>query len=225
MADSPLGNTLRNALRRAGPRDSPAAGMPFDLSDKTRGLARSLAGLGEYLPTERLRSADLGAPFRNLHLPSMPSGGASVPSLGAAPHASGSGLVGGLLWALVLLTLGGVLWKSLRWYREQAGDGGWKLGPWPVRPDAAAPRADLVRAFEYLSLLCLGPVAFACNHLDLAARLAARGVADLPRREAAEHLARLYERARYAPADEPLPPEALAAARRDLCLLAGVATA
>jgi hypothetical protein len=38
-------------------------------------------------------------------------------------------------------------------------------------------------------------------------------------------LARLYERARYAPEAEPLTQQDLATARRDLCMLAGVATA
>jgi hypothetical protein len=224
-ADSPLGNSLGNALRRAG-QHSPAAGMPFDLSDKTRSLTGTLGKIGEYLPTERLRSLDLAGRLRNVHLPSLPSGGMRAPALGSVPQTSGAGVVSGLLWALVLLTLGAVLWKSLRWYREQAANGdGWKLGPWPVRPEAVATRDELVSAFEYLALLCLGPVALACNHLDLAARLGAREGTDAEKRRAAEQLAGLYEQARYAPPDEPLRPEELAAARRDLCLLAGVAAA
>jgi hypothetical protein len=225
-ADSPLGNSLRNALRRAGQHGPSPEGLPFDLSDRTRGLTGTLGKLGEYLPTDRLRSLDLAGRLRNVHLPSLPSGGMTPVSLGSAPRASGSGALSGLLWALVLLTLGGVLWKSLRWYREQAADAeGWKLGPWPVRPESVATRAELVRAFEYLALLCLGPAALACNHLDLAARLGAREGTDVEKRRAAEHLAGLYEQARYAPPDEALRPEELAAARRDLCLLAGVAAA
>jgi hypothetical protein len=224
-ADSPLGNSLKNALRRAG-QHGPPEGMSFDLSDKTRGLSNTLGKVGEYLPTERLRSLDLAGRLRNVHLPTLPSGGMHAPSLPSAPRASGAGVLQGLLWALVLLTLGAVLWKSLRWYREQAANGdGWKLGPWPVRPEAVATRQQLVSAFEYLALLCLGPVALACNHLDLAARLGAREGTDVEMRRAAEHLARLYEQARYAPSDEALPAEQLAAARRDLCLLAGVAGA
>jgi hypothetical protein len=219
-ADSPLGNSIKNALRRAG-QNGAAGGANFDLGDKTRGLADTLGKVGQYLPTERLRSLDLAGRLRNVHLPSLPSGGMSA-SLPSAPHASGAGLLQGLLWALVLLTLMGVLWRSQRWYRERAADGdGWKLGPWPVRPEAVATRAQLVSAFEYLALLCLGPVALACNHLDLAARLNAREGTDVEKRRAAEQLADLYEQARYAPGDEPLPREALEAARRDLCLLAG----
>ncbi len=223
-ADSPLGNSLRNALRRAG-QHSPAAGMTFDLSEKTRGLTGTLGKIGQYLPTERLRSLDLAGRLRGVPLPSLPSGGMRA-AVGTVPQTSGAGVLSGLLWALVLLTLAAVLWKSLRWYREQAANGdGWRLGPWPVRPEAVATRQDLVSAFEYLAQLCLGPVALACNHLDLAARLGAREGTDVGKRRAAEHLAGLYEQARYAPPDEALRPEELAAARRDLCLLAGVAPA
>jgi hypothetical protein len=90
-----------------------------------------------------------------------------------------------------------------------------------------ATRQDLVRAFEYLALLVLGPAARACHHLDLAALLGERAPVLNPdvRRGAASALARLYEQARYAPGDEPLGEDDLAAARRDLCLLAGVAAA
>ena len=225
-ADSSLGNSLRNALRRAAEHGPDSGGLPFDLAGKTRGLNGTLGKIGEYVPTERLRSLDLLGRLRNVRLPSVPTGGMRATSLGSVPRASGSGLLAGLLWALVLLTLAAVLWKSHRWYREQAANGdGWKLGPWPVRPQAVATRRELVSAFEYLAQLCLGPVALACNHLDLAARLGAREGTDVEKRRAANHLAELYEQARYAPPDEALPPEELAAARRDLCLLAGVAAA
>jgi hypothetical protein len=82
-------------------------------------------------------------------------------------------------------------------------------------------RDELVRAFEYLALLRLGPAARHRNHREIAADLGAGG----PRSAAAERLAGLYEQARYAPPDEVLPDADLAAARADLCLLAGVAAA
>src|SRR5262249_17453220 len=72
----------------------------------------------------------------------------------------------------------------------------------------------------YLSLLRCGYPARVWNHLTIASQLG--GKTD-DRRQAARQLAALYEQARYAPEDEPLPAEALAAARRDLCFLAGVA--
>jgi hypothetical protein len=84
-----------------------------------------------------------------------------------------------------------------------------------------ASRADLVRTFEYLSLLRLGLPARAWNHREIAARLGG----DESQRRAAGLLADLYEQARYAPADEPLSPEALAEFRRDLGFLAGMTAA
>jgi hypothetical protein len=87
-----------------------------------------------------------------------------------------------------------------------------------VQPAAVGTRYDLVRAFEYLALLRLGPAARHQNHLEIAAAL---GAADAGRRGAAERLASLYEQARYAPRDEDLPAVDLALARAALSLLAG----
>lgn len=103
-------------------------------------------------------------------------------------------------------------------------------GAWPVAPAHVTTRGDLVRAFEYLALLILGPAARACHHHDLANRLSQQGEVLVPeRREAAERLAALYEQARYAPeqahADVPLPEGEQAIARQALCLLAGVTPA
>ena len=91
----------------------------------------------------------------------------------------------------------------------------------------------MIRAFEYLSLLWLGPPARNWNHQVIAERMGEEDKAgpDAPKlmswdafaqRQAAGQLAALYERARYAPPGEPLPDDALAAARRDLCFLAGM---
>jgi hypothetical protein len=86
--------------------------------------------------------------------------------------------------------------------------------------EARQTREELVRAFEHLSLLRLGRDAVHWNHVEIAGRL---GEGD--RRRTAEQLAGLYEKARYAPASDPLPDAAIATARRDLCLLAGVPAA
>jgi hypothetical protein len=156
-------------------------------------------------------------------LPSMPS----VPSVGlprfgstSGPSAA-SGKTGLILVCVVLLAVIG--WKVLRLLHarsSQSGGGDWQLGPWPMDPAQIASRADLVRTFEYLSLLCCGYEARSWNHLQIAAQLG--GDAD-ERRRAALELAALYEHARYAPEEEALTAEKLAAARRDLCFLAGVA--
>ena len=60
------------------------------------------------------------------------------------------------------------------------------------------------------------------NHVDLAAALASTGAEPI-RRTVADRLARLYERARYAPQEDTLPDDELRAARYDLTYLAGVA--
>jgi hypothetical protein len=83
----------------------------------------------------------------------------------------------------------------------------------------------LIRAFEYLSLLLLGPDARSQNHRTIAAQLGGPADEDAARHRAAQDLAAVYEQARYAPAAEPLSTAALASARRDLCFLAGVASA
>ena len=96
-----------------------------------------------------------------------------------------------------------------------------------LESDLAEPRSQarvaehmqLIQAFEYLSLLRLGRAARSWNHRVIAARLGGSGDGH----RAADELASLYEQARYAP--EPLTDAALAAARRDLCFLAGVPAA
>jgi len=97
-----------------------------------------------------------------------------------------------------------------------------RLGAWPVDPRTIANREDLVRAFEYLSVLLCGSAAKVWNHHTIAAALRAK----LPESEAyADELAHLYELAKYTSVGEPLPATALADARRCLCQLAGVTPA
>jgi hypothetical protein len=91
-----------------------------------------------------------------------------------------------------------------------------------------ASREELILAFEYLSFLKLGPAARSRNHLALADALGnqesgVRGQESGERRRAAQHLASLYEFARYAPDRNPLSDDALTAARRELCFLAETA--
>jgi hypothetical protein len=169
-----------------------------------------------------------------LDLPSLPSwnwtASGSMPSVPAPrvpmPDAGTSAPTGGLVWLGLVVLLALLLWKvfghgwtTVRVLRRSAES---KLGPWPVAPDAVSTRADLVRAFEYLSVLRLGTAARTWNHREIAARLGAEAP---QRRQAAEELASVYEHARYAPEHEPLPDETLSAARRALCFLAGVASA
>jgi hypothetical protein len=165
-------------------------------------------------------------PMPNLPKVNMPA--VALPPLGP-PGAVGPGRRdGGSMIVPVAFVLGlaaVLLWRVLRGSAESRADGGerrWRLGPWPVDPRTVATRADLVRAFEHLSLLKLGPAARHWNHLEIAAGLGGR---EADRRIVADHLASLYEHARYAPDGEALPPESVLAARRELLFLAGVTPA
>jgi hypothetical protein len=214
-----------------GMRDSPA--LRSWLSDVARivlenndgrsgGLASSLGRWNQFAKQGKWFSQSW-AQLRRFELPSWPSLGLSGTRFSAS--FSGPGSVGGhgstqaLKWFLAFgigVLVAVVVWKLLTryvvWGSATAVDS-WRLGPWPVAPATVASRLDLIRAFEYLSLLLLGRQARSWNHREIATRL---GSAE------AERLATLYEQARYTPEDEPLPEQAVAEFRRDLCLLAGV---
>jgi hypothetical protein len=212
---SPEGESLRKAFIS-------------DLAKPDGGLSHSSPALSEFLQnliTPR-QAAWLN---RNLKLPSLPNfdGWSSSPNLSAVPSVGGASSVGGGLeggvWVVVLALFGVAAWLALRAAKRQA-DGArakaWSAGPWPVHPSRVSTREDLIRAFEHLAFLCLGPTARHLNHLDVASRL---GETDDGRAGPAARLAHLYEQARYAPPDELLPANELAAARGDLSTLAGAA--
>lgn len=160
-------------------------------------------------------------------LPKIHSPVGTPPSVGAMPDLSlptATALSRGLqvLWVVLILVAGILLWKVLGGSMPGAarhGKRSWKLGPWPVPPGAVASRQDVIRAFEYLSLLRLGPAARSRNHLELAAEL---GHTASQHRQSADLLAAVYEQARYTPGDELLSADVLTAARNELCFLAGV---
>ena len=93
------------------------------------------------------------------------------------------------------------------------------LGPWPVDPRRINTREDVVKAFEYLSVLICGVSARMWTHNTIAESLAELAATH---GETAAMLARLYELARYAPLDEPLTREEVMEARELVCGLAGV---
>jgi hypothetical protein len=92
-------------------------------------------------------------------------------------------------------------------------------GPWPIDPHEINTREDVVKAFEFLSVLICGPEAKTWTHSTIADELSSLVATH---GETAVKLARLYELARYAPLDEPLTRAELLEARRLVCDLAGI---
>jgi hypothetical protein len=156
---------------------------------------RPVPGLGN-LPTP-----DLTAP----RLPTLNS--PSWPSLGTAAT-----------WLLLLAFLLAAAWQLRRWTgRKRAKDDHRAgLGPWPVRPEAVATRAELVQAFDYLALWSLGLGVKTWNHRAVVERWAELSPSST---SAAHALAALYEIARYTEGEEALPDAVREQARRSLLQL------
>ena len=151
--------------------------------------------------------------------PSTPSG-PKMPGFGGF-NADLSGLGTWMLIPVVLAVFGFVAFRLLRrrgWFGSQpiplTG-----LGPWPVDPRAIRSRDDLVKAFEYLSVLTIGGPARHYHHGTIAAELdrLLPDAGDLP-----QEVARHYMLARYGPSGAEIDADDLAAARASLCRLAGV---
>jgi len=215
------GNDLRNSpvVRNMVGRLVDAARLGGRGTPVGAGLDR-LPSLGRSLVPGALKGRSPALPG-GASVPPAPSlGGPRTPSVPGGPSGAG----GALLWAAALGVVALLAWRALARARRAGRDEPqWQLGPWPVRPEDVASRGDLVRAFEYLACLLLGPKALTRHHLELAAELG--DTAGTERRAAARRLAGLYEQARYAPPAEPLADAELADARHDLAALAGVARA
>ncbi len=124
-----------------------------------------------------------------------------------------------LVAIIVIGLLAWKFWPMIQNRESSAAQAVRSLGRWPIDPRTINSREELVRAFEYLSVLLCGDAARVWNHLTIARALRTQ----IPSSElVADELAKLYELARYTPAGEPLSPASLADARRCLCTLAGV---
>ena len=182
--------------------------------ESARGLGKMLPKFGNLVP-------------RGMAMPTLPRVGVPRLAPAALPSATSlSSLAQGILFVLVALIVGVLLWRCGRWFQStlQARREEWRLGPWPVAIAAIQTREQLVQAFEYLALLCLGRAARTRHHRDLAQQLAAMPDRQPQERaEAARELAELYAIARYAPQGHLLTPAELEQARRDLRRLAGEA--
>jgi hypothetical protein len=127
-----------------------------------------------------------------------------------------------MLLLLLMVLIGGALlwWKWSGLIRPRtalAGAAG--PPPWPLDPREINSREDVVKEFEYLSVMICGPGARMWTHSTIADELS---VLAETHGEVAVKLARLYELARYAPLDEPLTRAELLEARRLVCDLAGM---
>ena len=137
----------------------------------------------------------------------MPHFDANAPSLPSAPRFKGIEPETRPVFNAVLAGIGVVivcvmLWRVFGGRLSPTVGGNRVLGPWPLDPARVATRAELIQAFEYLSLLHCGEPARAWHHRAIADCL---GGNEAGRRDAAAQLAELYEQARYAPTsgDEP----------------------
>jgi hypothetical protein len=225
LANSPETERFRNDIAKVLLNADKELGLQNRASEWTA----KLGPLSQYIPSDRLPKLewprgggswleklegkwDFGSPGWK------PPGEAVVP-----PAATSSGLWQGLIFLLtaaIVLILAVLLWRLAHHQAQRGRASAWRLGPWPINPAAVQSRDDVVKAFEYLSLLRLGQAARTQHHVELATRLAEPEPA--ARRPAVARVAGLYEQARYAPPDEPLSDADLATARRDLCDLAGV---
>jgi hypothetical protein len=221
-------------LELDGEAKDAVAKMVKDASKNTdAGKGSSLSNVGNMVPSDKINEA--GWFFSKLKLPSLPNVGHLSPQTPNVPTGGGNIAVGGadgllnvVIVLLVVVAAGFVAWKVMSLKHGQADNSGdrWQLGTWPVHPSAVRTRADLVKAFEYLAVLLLGPKAQSRHHLELAEELGRQSTSADPRRsEAARSLAHLYEIARYTPAEESLADDELAEARCELSFLAGAALA
>jgi hypothetical protein len=176
--------------------------LPKEMPAALRSL--KLPDLSRFSPNVRVPQLEMNAPA----LPSVPRFGGS----GSDARSAVNALLAGIGVAIVLV----VIWRLFGGRLSPTVGGLRPLGPWPLDPSRVATRAELIRAFEYLSLLRCGEPARTWHHRAIAEQL---GGNERDRRAAAAFLATLYEQARYAPAAGGEPD--WSAARGPLSLLAG----
>lgn len=226
------GNTPLAELLRSVPQ-SDFAGInsrnhPLVPMLRSETLSRYFSNAGDFLHRQSGVWDKVGSLFHHTSVPSLPHVGGPSVSMRTPTEADTGGWLPAFLSLLMLGVIVLVICKMGFGVRTPEGpdnDSAWRPGPWPVRPSAVSTRQDVIRAFEYLALLRLGPAAAACHHHQLANLLIEQDDGNIGCRGAAEMLAWLYEQARYAPADADLSPEQLSDARHALCSLAGVTTA
>jgi hypothetical protein len=186
-----------------------------------------------WLPSASAWKSDILPLLKNLPRPNLPDvrlpeiqiPNVSVPTVGVPSIPAPSGVQ---LEAVLIIVLGGfVAILVLKLFRKHGLSkalpifGAVYETPAAPRWDPRQPlrdRADLIAAFESVSLVQIGPAAAHHHHRDLTELL---GGANVERRRIAQHVGQLYEHARYRPAGDEITPESLQAARRQLQFLSG----
>lgn len=230
LASSP---TLRQAARAVNRSTMQIDWDHLQNARNNSWLSREFMRLSKDFPTDKLlenlrfsgfqTAGDSSLTRLNLprvNLPSLSLPAMGMPTFGAVgpPSADMDGSAFWLIGVGMLALLGWILHR--RWQRsraEQLRQETLRKG-WPVPPQLVASRADLIKAFEYLSVVRLGMAARNWNHREIA-RALGRQTAALA--FAADQLALLYELARYDPGQDEMPQDALTAARHSLVSLAG----
>jgi hypothetical protein len=230
LRESPAVNHLLERLANSGIDALGSGSAGEGLDAQLARWQRRFEGLRDWVPDKLPEKvldyvpptfSDLPRP--NFRMPRIDLRGAGLPS--GALRASGGLLdfAQFFLFALLFAAFGFVLWRLFGARAAEAVGLRRGLGPWPLDPAQVASRADLMKAFEYLSLLRCGEQARAWHHRAIAAGL---GGTQPERRAAAERLAELYEHARYAPQQaSALSDGAVLDARRHLTYLAGAGPA
>jgi hypothetical protein len=220
-SDTPAGQSLQKVLEDIAGRGKGNPTISPELAEQAKNLAQLLPRFDGQLPGGRGREMDLSRAAQEPSLLRLPNWTPSFPTGFHPRSASWSDLI---LVAL-LITAGIALTQlGLRVGRVWPTSAEKPLGPWPVLPENVSTGADLVRAFEYLAVLRLGPTARMNNHVSRAANLAALPTLDSEQLDdSVWFLTELYELARYAPENLTLSPELVLRVRRELAYVAGVA--
>jgi hypothetical protein len=199
-ASQPFGGELSQWVTGAFPRD---------LWEKV--TLPDFSFFGGTLGVPDMRGPSPSAPAANVDTVAPMGGGTPQISRSAAIGLAAIGLVAFLTWRILSYMGAG---NRDEWTRAGLdGRSRWRLGPWPLEPRSIETPDDVIRAFEYLSVLELGPDAVTWNHVDIALALG-RQFPTLAGN--AIQLGAHYEEARYAPPSEAMSPASVRMAREEI---------
>jgi hypothetical protein len=196
---------------------APIAESPSLDSGLVGGLAKQLGNAGQWAARA---GQGVASQLGNIPRPSLPGSPPpfnppSFQDFHAVALPSADSVRNTLLVVVIATTLGVGLSLLLRMRPQAAGPAGSMLRLPPLDLSGMVDREKVVRLFEYAALQWLGEAARPRHHHRLATDL------EKARTEAptgnAERLAEVYEKARYAPPDEPFP-DSLVAKTKEILL-------